>query len=284
MQTMLDSLAGMLRRTLDQRIRNALDVQPGCPPLRADPGQLESALLNIAINARDAMPDGGLLSFSAAPDGDMVAITVADTGSGMTDEVRERAFEPFFTTKEHGRGTGLGLSTVYGFAKQSNGAVEIHGAPGSGTTVTLRIPRWRDAAAETRADEAAAAPLPPGLRVLLVEDDAEVRRVVHGFLRVLGCAVTGAADAEQALALLDDGLQVDVLLTDIALGAGLRGTELARLAQARGRGLPVLLMSGFASEMLEPETGEPLPWELLRKPYSREQLAHALVRTLRGTR
>jgi PAS domain S-box-containing protein len=284
MHAMLDSLAGMLRRTLDQRIRIALDVQPACPPLRADPGQLESALLNIAINARDAMPDGGLLSFSAAPDGDMVAIRVADMGTGMTDEVRERAFEPFFTTKEHGRGTGLGLSTVYGFAKQSNGAVEIDSAPGRGTTVTLRIPRWRDAAADPRADDVAAAPLPPGLRVLLVEDDAEVRRVVHGFLRVLGCSVTGAADAEQALALLDDGMQVDLLLTDIALGAGLRGTELARLAQARRRGLPVLLMSGFASEVLEPEPGAPLPWELLRKPYSREQLAHALVRTLRGTR
>jgi PAS domain S-box-containing protein len=284
MHAMLDSLAGMLRRTLDQRIRIALDVPPDCPPLRADPGQLESALLNIAINARDAMPDGGLLSFSAAPAGDRVAITVADTGTGMTDEVRERAFEPFFTTKEHGRGTGLGLSTVYGFAKQSHGAVEIHSAPGHGTTVTLHIPRWRDAAADPRADEAAAAPLPPRLRVLLVEDDAEVRRVVHGFLAALGCSVTGAADAEQALALLDDGLQVDVLLTDIALGAGLRGTELARLAQARRRALPVLLMSGFASEMLEPEPGEPLPWELLRKPYSREQLAHALVRTLRSTR
>jgi PAS domain S-box-containing protein len=280
MHAMLDSLAGMLRRTLDQRIRIAVDVQPGCPPLRADPGQLESALLNIAINARDAMPDGGLLSFAAAPDADMVAIAVADTGGGMSDEVCERAFEPFFTTKEHGRGTGLGLSTVYGFAKQSNGAVEIDSAPGRGTTVTLRIPRWRDAADDTHADDLPAVPLPPGLRVLLVEDDAEVRRVVRGFLGALGCTVAEAADAEQALALLDATAPVDVLLTDIALGAGLRGTELARLAQARRRGLPVLLMSGFASEMLEPEPGEPLPWELLRKPYSREQLARALARAL----
>jgi PAS domain S-box-containing protein len=284
MGAMLDSLADMLRRTLDQRIRIAVHVQPGCPPLRADPGQLESALLNIAINARDAMPDGGLLSFSAAPDADMVAIAVADTGSGMADEVCERAFEPFFTTKEQGRGTGLGLSTVYGFAKQSSGAVEIHSAPGRGTTVTLRIPRWRDTAADARDDDLPAAPLPPGLRVLLVEDDAEVRRVVHGFLLALGCAATSAADAEQALALIDDGTPVDLLLTDIALGAGLRGTELAHLAQARRRGLPVLLMSGFASEMLEPEQGEPLAWELLRKPYSREQLARALARVLRDKR
>lgn len=149
----------MLRRTLDQHIRIEVEVPPACPALLADPGQLESALLNIAINARDAMADGGTLRFGAqacpalpgkvrndlddpsAPIDGFVAITISDTGSGMPDEVKDRAFEPFFTTKEPGRGTGLGLSTVYGFIKQSKGAISIESAPGVGTTLTLYVPR-----------------------------------------------------------------------------------------------------------------------------------------------
>ena len=279
---MLHSLADMLKRTLDQRVRIAVDVPAGCPPVLADPGQLESALLNIAINARDAMPEGGALSFSARANADStVSLAVSDSGSGMPDEVRERAFEPFFTTKAKGRGTGLGLSTVYGFVTQSKGAVELDSAPGRGTTVTMRLPRWRDAEAPADGGDAVApAALPRHLKLLLVEDEPEVRKVIGTFLGALGVQFTSAVDGEQALAWLESDGDVDLLLTDIALGPGMRGTELARQAQQRDPDLAVLLMSGFAPELLEADAAQPLPWELLRKPCTREELAAALSRAL----
>jgi signal transduction histidine kinase len=285
---MLHSLADMLRRTLDQRVRIQVDVQPECPPVLADPSQLESALLNIAINARDAMPEGGTLSFSARHGpGGAVALAVGDTGSGMSDEVRERAFEPFFTTKAKGRGTGLGLSTVYGFVTQSKGTIELDSAPGRGTTVTLHLPRWREAEAGAAADDAGGGPvLPRHLKLLLVEDEPEVRKVIGNFLTLLGIQFSSAADGEQALAWLESDGDVDLLLSDIALGPGMRGTELARRAQQRDPDLAVLLMSGFAPELIEADADQPLPWELLRKPCTREELAAALARALAapGTR
>jgi PAS domain S-box-containing protein len=294
---MLQSLAGMLRRTLDQRILIEVDVPPHCPLVRADPGQLESALLNIAINARDAMPDGGTLRFAASACAELpadlqdvpdalqqrldgyVAISVSDTGSGMSEVVRQRAFEPFFTTKEPGRGTGLGLATVYGFARQSRGAVTLRSAPAAGTTLTLLLPQTPRSAAE--APPGAQAPvqaLPSGLKVLLVEDDAEVREVLRGSLKALKCRVTAAASGEQALLSLGSNDGFDVLLSDVALGAGMRGTRLAELAQQRQPGLAVLLMSGYSADLLDGDHGEPLRWELLRKPCSREALAAALAR------
>ena len=295
---LLQSLADMLRRTLDQRIRIEVDVASGCPAVLADPGQLESALLNIAINARDAMREGGRLRFSAqpcsalpaevrnnlddpsAPEDGFVAIAIADTGSGMTEAVKQRAFEPFFTTKEVGRGTGLGLSTVYGFVRQSRGALALDSAPGAGTTLTLYLPRPWDTASEA-ADTLQADPaLPPGLKVLLVEDDAEVREVVRNFLDTLGCRVSLAASGEQALLSLGPQADFDLLLTDIALGAGMRGTQLAALAQQRLPKLAVLLMSGFSAELLDADRDSPLSWELLRKPYSRGELATAMARLM----
>ena len=294
---LLNSLAGMLRRTLDQRIRIDVEVAPDCPSVLADPGQLESALLNIAINARDAMPEGGGLRFSArscealptAIRGELedgksrafVAIGVADSGCGMPDAVRDRAFEPFFTTKEAGRGTGLGLSTVYGFAKQSHGAVTMDSAPGAGTTVTLYLPLPLGVASPVGSAAHVNVAIPPGLRVLLVEDDHEVREVVRAFLVTLGCVVTEAVNGEQALLVLS-GPEAghDLLLSDIALGTGMRGTELALQAQSRFSGLAVLLMSGFSSELLDADRDSPKEWELLRKPYGREELAGAIARVL----
>jgi PAS domain S-box-containing protein len=298
LDAMLHSLADMLRRTLDQRIRIEVDIASECPPVLADPSHLESALLNIAINARDAMAEGGTLRFrvamcavlprevrtepedpSAAEDS-FVSIAISDTGSGMPDEVKERAFEPFFTTKEVGRGTGLGLSTVYGFIKQSRGAITIDSAPGAGTTLTLYIPRPWDAPATGDLSTSASHVVPPGLEVLLVEDDAEVRNVVHTFLDTLGCKVSAVSSAEQALLALDSNSAFNLLLTDIALGPGMRGTELATHAQERFPSMPVLLMSGFSAELLEADRESPSSWELLRKPYSREELARAIGRVL----
>lgn len=308
---LLQSLADMLRRTLDQRVLIDVDVREGpaalpAAPIRlrclADPGQLESALLNIAINARDAMPEGGTLRFAAehcerlpgalhgnGPDttqdtdvtaggAGFIALSVTDSGHGMPDEVKERAFEPFFTTKAAGRGTGLGLSTVYGFVKQSRGAVAIDSAPGAGTTVTLFIPAVApEAEAEQEADDRGGT-VPPGLRVLLVEDDIEVRRVVQRFLDGLGCTTTACSSAEQALLALDSGEPFELLLSDIALGPGLRGTELARRAQGSRPELAVLLMSGFSEELLQADRESPPGWELLRKPYGRDELAQAIAR------
>ena len=297
---LIDSLADMLRRTLDQRIRIEVDAPEDCPPCMADAGQLESALLNIAINARDAMPNGGTLSFSGqlchklppALHGDFglqadqpdayIAIAVSDTGEGMTETVKERAFEPFFTTKEVGRGTGLGLSTVYGFAKQSRGAITLDSTVGKGTTVTLYIPRYAEAEAELGDAGGGASSLPAGLKVLLVEDEPEVRAVALRFLSALGCVVTPCASAEQALPLLTPDAGYHLLLSDIALGPGMRGTELAREAQSRLPQLAILLMSGFSAELLDTSQTAPLSWELLAKPYSREELAHAMARALQA--
>jgi len=286
---MVHSLADMLRRTLDQRIRIVVNVAPECPAVQADPGQLESALLNIAINARDAMLDGGQLHFDAAPAtelpeelgrGRYVCISVADDGVGMSEAVKERAFEPFFTTKQAGRGTGLGLSTVYGFAKQSHGIVALESEPGRGTTIRLYLPEPPGEQDVAEAVDADAGKVPAGLKVLMVEDDSEVRVVAQRFLEGLGCVVRVCADAEQALEHLTPAADFELLLTDIALGAGMRGTELARIAHQRLPELAVVLMSGFSAELLEADRESPAGWELLPKPYSREELASALTRAL----
>ncbi len=296
--SLVGSLADMLRRTLDQRIRISVSVPDACPPCLVDAGQLESALLNIAINARDVMPNGGMLGFrvelcqalpptlhaefgldTSAPER-YVSIAVSDTGTGMSDSVKERAFEPFFTTKEAGRGTGLGLSTVYGFAKQSHGAITLASSVGVGTTVTLYLPRDGDLQRKGGEGSGPASELPRGLHVLLVEDEPEVRAVAMRFLATLGCEVTPCASAEQALPLLTPDARYGLLLSDISLGPGMRGTELAREAQARLPRLAILLMSGYSAELLDTSQTAPLSWELLAKPYSREELAHAMARAL----
>jgi CheY-like chemotaxis protein len=264
--------------------------------------QLESALLNVAINARDAMPHGGTLAFACravpslpaeldaergqaeeeheeATEG-YVAISISDTGEGMPEAVKERAFEPFFTTKESGRGTGLGLSTVYGFARQSHGAVSLDSAPGAGTTVTLYLPHVEGpeggVATEEDVDLAASGGVPAGLRVLLVEDDAEVRAVMQRFLASMACETVACADAEEAQRVLAADPGIGLLLTDIWLGAGMRGTELAQAARSLRPGLPVLLMSGYSSDLLDAPRGR----ELLRKPCTRSELERAMAKAL----
>jgi PAS domain S-box-containing protein len=296
--SMLNSLADMLRRTVDQHIR--IDVQMSDAGLMviADPGQLESALLNIAINARDAMPHGGVLRFEGHPgpasDGEspdgvepahaatgaFVRIAVSDTGCGMSEEVRERAFEPFFTTKELGRGTGLGLSAVYGFVKQSKGSIAIRSSPGAGSTIAMLLPRALERQESPTQGDAASMALPSRLHVLLVEDDVEVRTVIRAHLESLGCVVHAAASAEQALEALQAGAKVDVLLTDIALGAGMRGTVLAAAVQQRFGGVRILLMSGYSSELIEADQHSPSRWELLPKPCTRQELGAAIARAL----
>jgi CheY-like chemotaxis protein len=321
---MLQSLADMLRRTLGEQVHVQVFARPGLPHCLADPVQLEAALLNVAINARDAIleaaPAGGgtlvlrcgaghrpavdaedsrpgeldfhKLPHSAAAD---VWFSVQDNGCGMTAEVRDRAFEPFFTTKEAGRGTGLGLSTVYGFVKQSQGSLHLDSTPGLGTTVTLYLP----ALPATQAALAlpAATDLPTGLRVLLVEDDADVLAVAQAFLQSMACTVTAHATAELALAQLSrrparGGGQAatgapntpaafDLLFSDITLGAGIDGFELARRVHAQQPQMAVLLCSGYSRHLSNVDDLVSPSWPVLKKPYTRAELMHAMVQSLR---
>jgi PAS domain S-box-containing protein len=283
---MLQPLAALLRRTLDTRIRIEVDVAADCPPCLADAGQLESALLNIAINARDAMPEGGVLRFTATrcttPPAQAdalswlqggVALGVHDSGVGMSEAVLARAFEPFFTTKEAGRGTGLGLATVHGFSHQSHGAVTLDSRVGEGTWVTLYLPSPLPSSAAASDTSATTAAVPRGLSVLLVEDEPEVLRVVQTFLAQWQCSVLPCANAEAALDALAaaPAQHFDLLISDVMLGPGQRGDQLAERLRSLRPALPVLLMSGYAGEM------QTLPWPLLRKPFTREQLAEAVL-------
>lgn len=294
--TFVAGMRDLLERALGPEIELTLRPDAHGVTVNLDVTQLEAAVLNLCVNARDAMEGAGKLGISTSVldfEGDalltrgrFLVLEVGDNGPGMPPEVVQRAFEPFFTTKETGRGTGLGLSTVHGFASQSQGSVAIDSEPGRGTTVTLYLPR---ADPEGAGDGVAPGParpepvLPPGLRVLLVEDDAEVRAVIETFLHQLDCRVLAVATAEQALPALDRAAPpFDLLLSDIALGAGLRGTGLADEAQRRRPALAVLLMSGYSPALEGGERSTGRRREVLRKPCTRSALARAMANALAG--
>ena len=255
-----------------------------------DPDELEVALLNLAVNARDAMPDGGdlvieLASHSFArergPDGiggDFVVIRVSDSGVGIDPEIRIRIFEPFFTTKAPGKGTGLGLSQVYGFAKQSGGAVEVESYPGKGTTFVLYLPRSRKSltpvVAPVEENHAAA----PGAKALLVEDNKEVAEIAGGYLTQLGYGVTHAQNVDEALRLLRDTRDFEFVLSDIVMPGGLSGLDLAQTVRAQHAGLPVILATGYSERA---EAARRDGFLLLAKPYSLETLMRAIQQVLR---
>ncbi|HYH39821.1 MAG TPA: response regulator [Azospirillum sp.] len=279
------SMAGLLERTLGGTIQIAVDTAAGRWPAQVDPTQLEMALLNLSINARDAMSGGGTLTIRTADrrlgpgdprpvglePGDYVAVAVADTGTGMSAEVAARAFEPFFTTKGVGHGTGLGLSMVHGLAAQSGGAVTLDTRPGDGTTVTLYLPRAPEASATATAEAEARAVAESGpATVLLVEDEALVRTATAAFLAGSGFTVLETADGAAALALLEgrDGA-VDLLLTDYAM-PGMTGLELLRTVRARWPALPAVMVTGYA-EM--PAAGPGLDGlVVVQKPYRPDEL------------
>ena len=286
---LVNGVASMLRRTLGDHIDLAVEVR-GKPGMAVvDAAQLQNAMLNLALNARDAMEGGGRLvvavfdttvdaSYAASHAevrlGRYTAIQIADNGSGMSAEVLERVFEPFFTTKKQGSGSGLGLSMVYGFAKQSGGHVEIESTPGRGTTVTLFLPRAEEGPADTDEPRADAAEAGPGETILVVEDDARVRRVVNARLGELGYRTVEARSGPEALERLREAGRIDLLFTDVVMGEGMSGFELARQARLERPALRVLFTSGYA----DPDLGArpPAPEQMLRKPYSRDDLAHAI--------
>jgi CheY-like chemotaxis protein len=275
----LEGLLPMLKRTLGRHIEVAMTPAEGEVCCLADQTQLTSAMLNLCINARDAMPDGGRLTLAAstAPeDADLVAFSVADTGEGMTPAVRARALEPFFTTKPEGKGSGLGLSMVYGFAVQSGGRLDIETAPGEGASVSLSLPRTSPCAEVPRA-QAPVTGLPAGLRVLLVEDDDLVRGQVVRQLEALGCKVTACAGGHDALDVIAGGAPLDLMMTDINMPGGLNGRQLADHARLLDPALRILFSSGHTEDPVLRTAARDPRSAFLAKPYRRADLAAKLA-------
>lgn len=286
----LRDLEEMMRRTLGDAIHLQVECDDAVPSAYADASLLDSALLNLALNARDAMPNGGQITLTAeerwmdaktTPDmkpGHYVAFAVADTGHGMTPETLARAIEPFYTTKQAGRGSGLGLSMVYGFVEQSGGQLQINSRPGLGTRVTLCLP------------VASAISLPPtsiasspshgaGETVLIVEDEPAVRDIAVTFVKSLGYRVHAVGSAAEAIDQLATDTSIALLFSDVMLGPGMNGTELAQAARRQRPELAILLTSGYEDSPAL-ASSEARSFELLRKPYRYEDLAAALRRGL----
>ena len=274
----------LLRRAVGEAVSLTLTTGSAGAITSVDPSQFEAAVMNLVVNARDATPQGGGIRVEThpcvlrageaedAPAGDYLCVAVHDTGEGMDADTAARVFEPFFTTKEPGRGTGLGLSQVYGFARQSGGAVTVETAPGKGATVRIYLPLAEAGAQRiATAPEAAAAAHGPARRVLLVEDDASVGEMVEAMLADLGHEVLRAEAAAPALTILEAAGRIDLMLTDLIMPGGMNGVELAHAAVALRPGLPVILTSGYTGETLGAATET--PWPLLPKPYPAEALA-----------
>ena len=284
-------IAGMeelLRRTMGPSNEIEVVGAEGLWAANIDAGQLENALLNLCINARDAMPGGGRLTIETAnkwfderaagerdlPPGPYLAICVTDTGTGMTEETIGRAFEPFFTTKPLGEGTGLGLSMIYGFARQSNGQVRIRSELGVGTTICIYLPRFvGDAPPPDQEPAVTGAPAASGGTVLVVDDEATIRDLIDEVLDECGYTVIGAADGAAGLKILQSGARIDLLVTDVGLPGGLNGRQVADAARALRPGLKVLFITGYAEKAafgnghLEPGM------QLLTKPFTMEALS-----------
>jgi len=294
---LLESMTALLERTLGETIELRFKLRPNIAACMIDRLQLENAILNLAINARDAMHSGGLITIETsnvsldvrdasmlpdATEGDYVLISVRDTGVGMSAPVRARVFEPFFTTKDVGAGSGLGLSMVYGFVKQSGGHVSIESKPGSGTEVRLYIP-WTnqplDALEYIDADT-----VPSGQResILVVEDDPALQQVIFLFLEQQNYQVAAASNGSEALAILDESDPFDLLLSDIILPGELSGPELLNVVANRQPSMKFLLMSGYASDAFEGESGPSDLANLLQKPFSMGALARKVRSVLKA--
>jgi CheY-like chemotaxis protein len=292
LNSVIEGIADLARQVIGEEIEFVIELSSEPCPAHIDPVQIESALLNLVVNARDAMPDGGRLAVAASPalaskvrqlegtldsSADYVALAVSDTGVGIPPEIIDRVFDPFFTTKSPGQGSGLGLSIIYGFIKQSGGHIQIESEVGRGTTATIFLPRAapsEDASADEPSEQS-----PPLARagevVLAVEDDAAVREIASGMLRDLGYHVLEAADGPAAIEVLQRVGPIDLLFTDLAMPGGLSGRELAAIARQLRPGLKVLVTSAHTDQLLEGADGDSAVL-LLNKPYRAQELARAV--------
>ncbi len=293
---LIESMRDLLTRTLGEQITLETVLPSDSWQAITDANQLESAVLNLAINARDAMPEGGLLTIELSnvslterdirrtdggTAGDYVKISVIDTGEGMTPEVRDKAFDPFFTTKPIGQGTGLGLSMIYGFARQSGGHVDLASLPDRGTTVSLYLPRNDQASVSAQVTSVAPTPMGSGETVLIVEDDVPVRLLVVDVLQELGYVAIEAGDSRDALPILQSGERIDLLISDVGL-PGINGRQLAEIARQTRPHLRVLFITGYAamaasrSDFLEPGM------DMITKPFAMDDLATKIRGMLSG--
>jgi signal transduction histidine kinase len=294
----ISSLLPMLKRLFETTIHIRIEATPDVWPVRADPGQIEQVLLNLAINARDAMPEGGALTFSTEnfvvdPEpadlkreytmrpGEYVVLRVRDTGVGMDEEIQRKIFEPFFTTKEVGKGTGLGLATAYGIVKQSGGYIKLRSKPGKGTEFQIYLPRT-DAAPDRILPAKARNGSPATGTVLLVEDETPVRQTLQRILVGAGYSVIPAADGADALELFVARKgDIDLLITDLVM-PGIGGRELARQCSALRGALKVIYLSGYTRDsLLSQETFEE-GIEFIEKPFTRETILDRISRVLRS--
>ena len=283
---LVDGMSELLQRTLGETVTVRSDLPAEIWIIEVDANQLENALLNLAVNARDAMPEGGRLTITTANGvvgksdvaddelpGQYVSIAVSDTGTGMTEDTMSRVFEPFFTTKEAGKGTGLGLSMVYGFVKQSGGHLRLESALGRGTTVRLYLPRFIGAAADETVPQVEPEELANAHEtILVVEDDAEVRSYSCDVLTELGYRVLAVADGAAAVQLLESSERIDLVFTDMVLAGRMNGRAVADYAAAHRPGTPILFTSGYAHDVLGSEHPDP-DIDLLAKPFGYAALA-----------
>ena len=294
----ISDVGEMLQRTLGEDIDFVLDIESEDALINADSNALQNALLNLSLNARSAMPDGGKLSIrvrqrlfendilledETLPGGEYLEISVADNGAGMDAQTVERAFDPFFTTKGVGEGTGLGLSMVYGFARQSGGFAEIESQLGDGTTVRLVLPSGTLAPgmhvykADALTPEAEAANDKPDLGlVLVVEDDPEVRVTTQAILKRIGYSVVEAENATKALGIIGERNDIDIVFSDVVMPGGMSGFDLAKQLSESGMHQKILLTSGYPDQMIKSSDYEDSNVKIIQKPYSRAELAAAL--------
>ena len=279
----------LLRRTLEESIRLQTAIPADLWPTLVDPAQLENALLNLSINARDAMPTGGTLTIEAAnttvdedyaskiqdmTPGEYLMVAVTDTGTGMPPEVVERAFDPFFTTKEVGKGSGLGLSMVFGFVKQSGGHVSIYSEEGYGTSIRLYLPRAAEDQSESETPDARKQESPTGQEtVLVVEDNEDLRDLAKSILEGLGYSVLEAEDGQAALSTLAISPHIDLLFTDVVLPGGMHGIDLVQEARQSRPDLKALLTTGYTDHSIMNRVDPSQRLEVLQKPYRRPELA-----------
>ena len=296
----ISGMVELLRRSIGEQITLTTILSPRLWKVRADASEIENAILNLAINARDAMPNGGIIAIETADctieegeiggevklaAGDYVRISVADTGTGMTPEIASRAFEPFFTTKAPGKGTGLGLSTIHGFAQQSGGTATIYSEPGLGTTVSIYLPRAREEPQVTQPSTSARAtpPRAHGETILVVEDNPDVRGVTRARLLALGYAVIEADTGPAAVEILrSQAKPIALVLSDVVMPGGMSGYDVVRWIAANSPAVKAMLTSGFPDEIARAQSDLLPSVKLLRKPHSLADLAAKLREVLDG--